>query len=283
MKRQNHIDALICTKQDVSWRIIGFYVKPEEHMRHETWDLLKYLSTQNSTPWLCIEDYNEILSAEEKDGRLPKPMHLMQEFRSSLLYCGLIDLGYIRNIFTWDNGHEGADYVQERLDRACATLAWRELFPYSKVSHFPVSYSDHVPIILNTQVKQHHVWPRSIPRRFEEKWATHPNCEAIIQHAWTTVIPTGSPMFILFEKIKQCRMALVDWSKVTFGASSHQLKAKHQVLHDLYTSNVADNCHAIRSVKDEINTILYQDELHWWQCSRSIWLQAGDKNTKFFH
>ena len=57
-------------------------------------------------------------------------------------------------------------------------------------------------------------------------------------------------MFILFEKVKQCRMALVDWSKDTFGASSRQLKAKHQVLHDLYTSNVANNYHEIRRVKD---------------------------------
>ncbi|KAK9990782.1 hypothetical protein SO802_025767 [Lithocarpus litseifolius] len=184
----------------MSWRITGFYGKPEEHLRHETWDLLKHLSTRTSTPWLCIGDYNKILSAEEKDGRLPKPMHFMREFRSTLLHCGLIDLGYTGNIFTWDNGREGDDYVQERLDRACATLTWRKQFPYSRVSHFPVSYSDHVPLILTTQVEQHHVRPRRIPRRFEEKWATHPNCEAIIQHAWTNMIPTGSPMFILFEK-----------------------------------------------------------------------------------
>ena len=78
-------------------------------------------------------------------------------------------------------------------------------------------------------------------------------------------------------------MALVDWSRVTFGASSHQLKAKHQVLHELYTSNVANNYHEIQRVKDEINTILYQDEIHWRQRSRSIWLRANDKNTKFFH
>ena len=49
----------------------------DEHLRNETWDLLKHLSTWTSTPWLCIGDYNEILSAEEKNGRLPKPMHLM--------------------------------------------------------------------------------------------------------------------------------------------------------------------------------------------------------------
>ena len=80
---QNHIDTLILTKQNMSWRITGFYGKPEEHLRHETWDLLKHLSTGTSTPWLCIGDYNGILSTEEKNGRLPKPMHPMQEFRST--------------------------------------------------------------------------------------------------------------------------------------------------------------------------------------------------------
>ena len=108
---QNNIDALILTKQNMSWRITGFYGKLDEHLRNETWDLLKHLSTRTSTPCLCIGDYNQILSAEEKDGWLPKPMHLMQEFRSTLLHCGLINLGYTGNIFTWENGREGDDYV----------------------------------------------------------------------------------------------------------------------------------------------------------------------------
>ena len=46
-----------------------------------------------------------------------------------LLHCGLIDLGFLGNQFTWNNGREGDAYVQQRLDRACATPKWREIFP----------------------------------------------------------------------------------------------------------------------------------------------------------
>ena len=100
----NHIDALILTNATSPWRITRFYGKPEEHLRHETWTLLKHLSTQNSSPGLCIGDYNEIFSFEEKEGRLPRPEHLMHNFRSTLLYCGLIVMGFTGNMFTWENG-----------------------------------------------------------------------------------------------------------------------------------------------------------------------------------
>ena len=32
-----------------------------------------------------------------------------------------------------------------------------------------------------------------------------------------------------------------------------------------------------------INTLLYQEEIAWRQRFQSIWLPAGDKNSKFFH
>lgn len=70
-----------------------------------------------------------------------------------LLHCGLIDLGFMGNRFTWNNGREGDAYVQQRLDRACATLEWRELFPQARVCHLKASYSDHIPILLTTRVE----------------------------------------------------------------------------------------------------------------------------------
>ena len=74
---------------------------------------------------------------------------------------------------------------------------------------------------------------------------THPTCEDVINHAWTEVRTIGGPMFVLFEKIKQCRMALVGWSRATFGNSKTKLKEKHQILQELSSSNRAENLHEI--------------------------------------
>ena len=47
---QNHIDALILTNPMKPWRITNFYGRPEEHLRHETWGLLRNLQTRHSYP-----------------------------------------------------------------------------------------------------------------------------------------------------------------------------------------------------------------------------------------
>ena len=114
---------------------------------------------------MCVRDYNEILTSNEKQGGILKAGRLMEDFRCALLHCGLIDLGFSGNKFTWRNGRSGDAFVQERLDRACAIVEWKELFPHSK-----------------------------IPKRFEEKWASHPKCEHIIMESWHGINPTGSPI-----------------------------------------------------------------------------------------
>ena len=38
----------------------------------------------------------------------------------------------------------------------------------------------------------------------------------------------------------------------------------------------------IQTLRDEVNLLLYEDEIYWRQQSRKVWLMAGDKNTRFF-
>ena len=73
------------------------------------------------------------------------------------------------------------------------------------------------------------------------------------------------------------------WSKTTFSQSKNNLQEKQRILEELTRENTAKHLEEIIRVKDEINTMSYHAEIHWWQRSRSIWLQVGDKNTAFFH
>lgn len=104
----------------------------------------------------------------------------MQEIQSTLLCYGLIDLSIQGNQYTRNNGRPRDAFVQEQLDKACASVEWRELFPHIKVSHVQASYSNHIPILINTIGPDQRGRRKKIPRCFEEKWASHAECENVV-------------------------------------------------------------------------------------------------------
>lgn len=185
----NHIDARIMTDIASPRRLTSYYGRLEEHCKHESWEYLRHLHSRDTLPWLCMGDYNEILSSNDIQGRHPRSLGRMEDFRSALLHCGLIDLGLIGNIFTWRNGRLGNEFIQERLDRACATIEWRDMFPHSKVHHLQAAYFDHDPILIATQADSRVCRHKRKPSKFEEKWALHPDCENVIREAWNDAAP----------------------------------------------------------------------------------------------
>jgi hypothetical protein len=48
------------------WKFIGFYGHPNTTKRKELWDLLTHLNSFQPTLWLCVGDFDEIVSLLEK-------------------------------------------------------------------------------------------------------------------------------------------------------------------------------------------------------------------------
>ena len=118
----NHIDAIVREADNNSmWRITGFYNHPETHKRYESWHLLCFLHSQFQLPWLCLRDFNEILSMHEKAGGFARSQQQMDGFRNVVNFCGFSDLGYCGTDFTWCNMQDNEHRIQLRLDRALAT------------------------------------------------------------------------------------------------------------------------------------------------------------------
>jgi exonuclease III len=281
---QNHIDAHIQVLPSRLWRFTGFYGHPESHRHRESWALLKRLNGMDQLPWLCMGDFNEILTEEERTGEVPGMYGKMQDFNEVVNRCGLIDMGFRGVPFTWDNRRGGEDFVQKRLDRALATASWLEWFSLSSVSHVLCSHSDHVPIMVQLDVSSSYHRPKRRPRKFEEKWALYPECEMIVQEVWAEVTVQGSPMYIVCEKIKRCRDRLFNWYKEISAKFHALIREKTQSLVILVEGNTLGvNNSAIAATKAEINRLLLSEELHWRQRSRMTWLAAGDSNTKYFH
>jgi hypothetical protein len=100
-------------------------------------------------PWLMAGDFNEILHAHEKDGGAARPQRCMQAFSTALSDCGLDDIGYSGDIFSWRRGR-----ICERLDRAVSSSSWADLFLAFGVSNEPFNKSDHRPILIDTDFQQ---------------------------------------------------------------------------------------------------------------------------------
>ncbi|KAK2661449.1 hypothetical protein Ddye_000023 [Dipteronia dyeriana] len=126
----------------------GFYGNPESSQRVHAWSLIRRLKGMSNLPWLCLGDFNEILSGSEKIGGSVHPLFLMENFREALDYCELNDLGYSGLGFTWSNKR---DYglIQERLDRGVCNFAWQQLFPARTVTNLGFWSSDHRVLLIN--------------------------------------------------------------------------------------------------------------------------------------
>ena len=67
----------------------------------ESWNLLRDLRGRFDLPWQCASNFNELLKTHEKLGGRLRPNGQMQNFREALDECGLLDLGFVGNKFTW--------------------------------------------------------------------------------------------------------------------------------------------------------------------------------------
>ncbi|KAK3230442.1 hypothetical protein Dsin_002323 [Dipteronia sinensis] len=89
-----HIDVKVVSHATKVWRFTGFYGNPTPDQRHHGWNLLRRLAGLSRLPWLCVGDFNEIISDEEKKGGLPRVKRLMEDFRCALDSRELEDMGF---------------------------------------------------------------------------------------------------------------------------------------------------------------------------------------------
>ena len=119
-----HINGLVTTPHvDQQWRFTGFYGQLDGSKRSEGWELLKHLATLTIEPWLCIGDFNEVLTMSEKWGGGGRANSQMREFQLALETCDFSDLGYIGPKFTWSNCRDNNEFIKERLDRGVANTS----------------------------------------------------------------------------------------------------------------------------------------------------------------
>jgi hypothetical protein len=152
---RRHINAILKSSDDnFVWKFTGFYGNPESAKREESWSLLGHLKTHAPVPWLCVGDFNEILTHSEKVGAAIRRESQMDGFRFALEDCQLANLGFSGSRFTWSNHHTNTFFTKERLDRAVANNEWCGRFPVVTVNVLAARTSDHHPIFIQYNDQQ---------------------------------------------------------------------------------------------------------------------------------
>ncbi|XP_059451003.1 uncharacterized protein LOC132181787 [Corylus avellana] len=200
-----HINAKVNTKPSVGWwKFTGFYGHPEASKRKEAWGLIRHLATLDPKPWICVGDFNEILYLSEKWGGNGRSRSLMADFQSTLVDCELVDMGFRGPKYTWNNGREGKDFIQERLDRAVVNDRWSSLFPQAEIVVEGSSCSDHLPLF----VVFHEQWRR---RRTERRFIHEASWEGPEYAAEIANIKLKVQSLMEQEEIKWKQRARVEW------------------------------------------------------------------------
>ena len=133
--------------------------------------------------WVVFGDFNKIVQSNEKLGWLDRGARQMEVFREYLTDCGLIDLGFVGQHFTWCNGRIGEQQTRVRSDRIMANEEWLKMFPEAKVFHRAMAASDHC--LLNTSLRQ---WVQRRESRkqfmFEAMWTREEGSREVIEADW---------------------------------------------------------------------------------------------------
>ncbi|KAF9601904.1 hypothetical protein IFM89_023968 [Coptis chinensis] len=164
----------------LEWYFSGVYASTKMRIRRTQWSILNQLQPNAQKPWVCLGDFNSIMCHEERWGGRPAKKSHIDAFQEMVYNCGLLDVGYVGNIFTWCNGQEGLSRMYQRLDRVLCNPFWRTSFAEAQVIHISTIHSDHKILLVQLHPKKSKL---KRPFRFESMWTTDPTCKEVIKAA----------------------------------------------------------------------------------------------------
>lgn len=85
------------------------------------------------------------------------------------------------------------------------------------------------------------------------------------------------------QKIRRCAENLETWGREITGCFSKRIKECKKALKLLRNKRDTQSVTTYENARRQLHLVLDQKEIFWKQRSKQMWLQAGNKNTKYFH
>ncbi|XP_019166659.1 PREDICTED: uncharacterized protein LOC109162410 [Ipomoea nil] len=178
--------------------------------------------------------------------------------------------------FTWEKGHGTEAWVEERLDRAVATMDWVELYEDAAVRKVFIVESDHSAILLDLETRPIRSVRYSF--KFESAWLLDAGCAKVVESAWSQTIGLDFQ-----QRIGICGQQLRGWGGDHARKFGNRIKLLRHRLAELKENRSVQAVREFLEAEIELENLLRQEELFWLQRSKQLWLKHGEANNKFFH
>ncbi|XP_038687586.1 uncharacterized protein LOC119986972 [Tripterygium wilfordii] len=260
------------------WLLSVVYGSPDSSLRKLLWRDLNKEVLEIRGSWIVVGDFNSVISRDEVSSTNRTTMNRCSGFADWIFDQELIDMGFSGPIYTWTRGVKSDTFKGARLDRALCNGSWRERFENASVVHLPKLYSDHSPVLIrfnqNSNVRQ------SSSFKFQAAWLTHPGLSMVVKDNWHE-----GESFL--ENNVRIAAALHWWNQTNFGSifkRKKRLWARIGGVQSRLAVSFSTRLHRLElKLRKELDMVLYQEELLWYQKSREEWIKSGDRNTKFYH
>lgn len=165
------------------------------------------------------------------------------------------------------------------LVRALCNIQWRLIFSLAQVSHLEGSLPIIVLYSFNSLVVSE-VHRSLLACIFSSDRASYPKYLSYVRSKWH-----GS--FNLSSTLIEMRVALQQWSKEVFGNINWKkccLLARFKGIQSKLSTNFHGGLTRLEAkLRKELDIVLDQEELLWFQKSREKWILEGDRNTSYYH
>lgn len=248
------------------------------------WDTLQsFLLLHNLEKIIIARDLNVTLAAEEKKGGSHIRDPAREWVEDIMIGWDLEDIKPSARKYTWSNKRLGPNHIAARLDRFLvqASFLTSGLMASSKI--FPNCTSDHKPISLELFMDG---FLGPIPFRFSPLWIQQEGFNEVVSEVWNRKIQ-GSPFFVWEEKLRALKRRLKEWAKALKTPAAKRKESIENLA--ALQSSMEDSVitQSLLQKEVELQKSLHKasrdEEEYWRQKSINLWLQAGDKNTSFFH